>query len=86
MKDFWIYGRGSTNVKAGASWGCSQIKQFNLQDRRLLGLLQGHRECHEGWLDTPSPPGAREGTIFFLLPDSCTGEEGRGVLGMGFDA
>lgn len=54
VKDFWVYRKGSTD---GAGWGSSQLRRFNLQDRRLLGLMRGYGDCHEGWPGTPSSPG-----------------------------
>lgn len=59
--------------QAGASWGYSQIQQFNLQHWRLQGMPEGAGRAH---------PGEKQN---FLMPASCTGEQGREEQLLGWD-
>lgn len=59
--------------QAGASWGHSQIQQFNLQHWRLQGMPEGAGRAH---------PREKQN---FLMPASCTGEQGREEQLLGWD-
>lgn len=88
MKDFWVYGKGSTNARQEPAGDLPSSGCLTCRNRRLLGLMRGYGDCCEGWPGTPSSPGDRGGQVWggmqnFLMPDSCTGKEVRDELGFG---
>lgn len=92
MKDFWIYGRGRRNARQEPAEDIPGSSSLTCRTERFRGWCRGTgKAMRDG---QTAPPLLGPGRAHprekqnFLMPDSCTGEEGRDEQGVwgGFDA